>query len=115
MTTSSTVNPIIDRNASNLKQEWDRFEQHVKLMFMGPMKKCDASEKAAFRLIWVGAAGREIYIFCILSDADSSQFDILITNFKNTLVQKRTLCLIDIYFMNDDKKRVISLIILLLN
>ena len=51
MATSSAVHPVINWNANNLKEEWDRFEQHVKLMFMGSMKKFEVSEKAAFLLI----------------------------------------------------------------
>ena len=86
---TSAVHPVIDWNASNLKEEWNRFEQHVKLMFMGPMKKCEESEKAAFLLIWVGAAGREIFNSWNLSEEDSKEFDTLITNFQNYTSPKK--------------------------
>ena len=36
---SSQLNSAINWEASNLEEEWKNFEEHVKLMFMGPLEK----------------------------------------------------------------------------
>ena len=36
---SSQRNPAIKWEASNLEEDWKNFEEHAKLMFMGPLKK----------------------------------------------------------------------------
>ena len=42
---SSQLNPAINWEASNLEEEWKNFEEHTKLMFMGPLKKTSAEER----------------------------------------------------------------------
>lgn len=54
-------NPTINWTSANLAEEWNRFEDHANLMFMGPLKRCSDDEKAAYIRIWIGEQGREIY------------------------------------------------------
>ena len=51
---SSQLNPAINWEASNLEEEWKNFEEHTKLMFMGPLKKTSAEEQSAYLRIWIG-------------------------------------------------------------
>ena len=51
-------------------------------MFQGPLKRADAAEKAAYLLIWVGEACREICRSWGLSVDEKKNFDGLITKFR---------------------------------
>lgn len=52
--------PRINWDSSNLVDEWEKFERHVKLIFDGPLKEKDEEQKVSYLLLWVGDRGREI-------------------------------------------------------
>jgi hypothetical protein len=54
------IQPLFNWQASNLDQEYRNFEQHVKLIFKGPLRKESADSKAAYLQIWLGSQGRGI-------------------------------------------------------
>ena len=41
-------NPTMNWTVSNLAEEWNRFEDHANLMFMGPLKQANDEERAAY-------------------------------------------------------------------
>ncbi|KAL9964120.1 hypothetical protein ACROYT_G027704 [Oculina patagonica] len=53
--------PVMQWEGDNLKENWRRFKQHVELMFTGPLKSKNETEKCSYLLIWVGQKGRDIY------------------------------------------------------
>lgn len=53
--------PRMDWDASNLPDAWRRFKQHVQLMFAGPLKKLQETERCSYLLLWVGEKGRDTY------------------------------------------------------
>ena len=53
--------PTIDWSSSNLPESWKKFEQHVNLIFTGPLKEKAEEEKVSYLLLWVGDKGRYIY------------------------------------------------------
>ncbi|XP_060598220.1 uncharacterized protein K02A2.6-like [Ruditapes philippinarum] len=53
--------PVINWEASNLPEQWIKFQRHVELMFTGPLKNKTKKEKISYLLIWVGDKGRDIH------------------------------------------------------
>ncbi|XP_062603293.1 uncharacterized protein K02A2.6-like [Saccostrea cucullata] len=53
--------PIMDWSSSNLREAWKKFEQHVKLIFAGPLKEKNEEEQVSYLLLWIGEKGRDIY------------------------------------------------------
>jgi transposase InsO family protein len=55
-----------------LDQEFRNFEQHVKLIFQGPLRKESGESKAAYLQIWLGSQGRAIIESWGLDDNDKT-------------------------------------------
>ena len=55
------LQPSINWEVNSLSEEWDRFEEHAKLMFAGPLSGKTEKVQCAYLLIWAGAKGREIF------------------------------------------------------
>ncbi|XP_062600865.1 uncharacterized protein K02A2.6-like [Saccostrea cucullata] len=53
--------PTMDWSSSNLPEAWKKFEQHVKLIFAGPLKEKNEEEQVSYLLLWIGEKGRDIY------------------------------------------------------
>ena len=58
---SNVPSPVMNWNSPNLPDAWRKFQQHVELMFSGPLKSRSESEKVSYLLIWVGETGRDIF------------------------------------------------------
>ncbi|KAK2713423.1 hypothetical protein QYM36_009330 [Artemia franciscana] len=46
---------------SRLKKNWEKFENHARALFQGPLSKESKSVKCGFILVWVGDTGRDIF------------------------------------------------------
>ena len=60
--------PEIDWDSPNLSEALRKFQQHVELIFAGPLTELKEPEKIAYLLIWIGGKGRDIYNTWELSD-----------------------------------------------
>ena len=74
--------PTMNWSSSNLTESWTKFQQHVELMFTGPLKGKSEEEKISYLLIWVGEKGRDIYNTFQLSDDEKKKLEIHWTKFK---------------------------------
>ena len=52
--------PQMDWEAENLPERWRRFQQHVELIFNGPLSSKKEEKKCSYLLIWCGEKGRDI-------------------------------------------------------
>lgn len=50
----------IDWSSSNLSKAWKKFEQHMKLIFAGPLKEKEEKVQESYLLLWIGGKGRDI-------------------------------------------------------
>lgn len=50
----------MDWESSHRPDAWRRFQQHVRLVFTGPLKAKSEEEKCSFLLLWIGDKGRDI-------------------------------------------------------
>ena len=57
----SSLTPRLEWDSENLPEAWKKFQQHVILMFDGPLTKLEEGQKLAYLLLWVGEQGRDIY------------------------------------------------------
>ena len=81
--------PVMNWDASNLPEEWQKFKLHVSLIFSGPLKAKTEEEHVSYLLLWVGQRGREIYkTWTGISDADAKKLDTYYTRFKNHVQPK---------------------------
>ena len=53
--------PVMNWKASNLPEQWEKFQLHVELIFSGPLKNKNEPEKVSYLLLWIGEEGRQIY------------------------------------------------------
>ena len=60
MELTGVQSPQMDWNAENLPERWERFRQHVELMFSDPLAAKKEEEKCSYLLIWCGEIGRDI-------------------------------------------------------
>ena len=86
---SSQPNPAFNWEASNLEEEWKNFEEHAKLMFMGPLKKTSAEEQSAYLRIWIGETRRRMFKSWNLTEQDSKNTDILYNKFAEYTAPKK--------------------------
>ena len=81
--------PVMNWDASNLPEEWQKFKLHVSLIFSGPLKAKTEEEHVSYLLLWVGQKGGEIYkTWTGISDADAKKLDTYYTPFKNHVQPK---------------------------
>ena len=62
--------PLINWDSSNLVDTWKKFQQHVDLIFEGPLADKDDKVKITYLLLWIGDKGRDIYNTWKLSEDD---------------------------------------------
>ncbi|XP_021361397.1 uncharacterized protein K02A2.6-like [Mizuhopecten yessoensis] len=60
MDLSGIPTPKIDWEASNLPEQWRKFQSHVRLIFDGPLADKAEEIKVNYLLLWIGDKGREI-------------------------------------------------------
>lgn len=53
--------PKMDWDSTNLPEAWKKFQQHVQLIFDGPLKDKDEEIKCKYLLLWVGDKGRDVF------------------------------------------------------
>ncbi|XP_053403234.1 uncharacterized protein K02A2.6-like [Mercenaria mercenaria] len=80
--------PTIDWNSSNLVNEWEKFEEHVKLIFQGPLSEKTEEQKVNYLLLWVGARGREIKQTWVISNAEAKKLNTFYKRFKSYVQPK---------------------------
>ena len=81
--------PVMQWEGDNLKENWRRFKQHVELMFTGPLKSRNETEKCSYLLIWVGQKGRDIYnTWTDISEDDRHRLQTYYNRFENQVGPK---------------------------
>ena len=73
MDLSGIPQPRMDWESSNLPEAWKKFQQHVELVFNGPLKAKTEEVKCTYLLLWVGEKGRDIYNTWVLDDDDKKK------------------------------------------
>ena len=53
--------PSMNWDAPCLTDTWNKFEQHVNLMFSGPLSDKTQAQQVSYLLLWVGEKGRDIH------------------------------------------------------
>ena len=53
--------PVMNWDASNLPEEWQKFKLHIELIFSGPLNSKTEEEQVSYLLLWIGQPGRKIY------------------------------------------------------
>ena len=86
---SSPSNPHMNWNSRSLHEEWKRFQEHVELMFQGPLDNANEAKKAAYLLIWVDEQGREICRSWNLTNEERKNYELLITKFTNHVTPRK--------------------------
>ena len=61
MDLSGIPTPVMNWEASNLPEAWKKFQQHVELVFNGPLEKKSEKAKCTYLLLWIGEKGRDIF------------------------------------------------------
>ena len=61
----------MDWESTNLPEAWKKFQQHVDLIFSGPLSEKDENIKWKYLLLWIGDKGRDIYNTWQLSKDDA--------------------------------------------
>ena len=81
--------PVMQWEGDNLKENWRRFKQHVELMFTGPLKSRNESEKCSYLFIWVSQKGRDIYnTWTGISEEDRQKLQTYYDRFENHISPK---------------------------
>ena len=80
---SSFPQPCMSWDSPNLPEQWEKFEQHARLVFAGPLADKEEKVQCKYLLLWVGDRGREIYNTWNLSVGDQKKLDTICTKFKN--------------------------------
>ena len=84
MDRSGLLPPVMNWDASNLPEEWQKFKLHVELIFSGPLKSETEEEQVSYLLLWVGQPGREIYkTSSDISADDTKKLETFYKRFKN--------------------------------
>ncbi|MCG7879449.1 MAG: RNase H-like domain-containing protein, partial [Candidatus Thiodiazotropha endolucinida] len=73
MDLSGIPQPRMDWESSNLPEAWKKFQQHVELVFNGPLKAKTEEVKCTYLLLWVGEKGRDIYNTWVMDDDDKKK------------------------------------------
>jgi len=60
MDLTGVQSPQMDWEAKNLPGCWKHFQQHMELMFSGPLAAKKEEEKCSYLLIWCGKKGQDI-------------------------------------------------------
>ena len=63
-------------------ESWKKFQQHVQLIFDGPLKDKDETVKISYLLIWVGDNGRDVYNTWTLTNDEKKKLDTYYQRFK---------------------------------
>ncbi|XP_062610827.1 uncharacterized protein K02A2.6-like [Saccostrea cucullata] len=74
--------PCMDWTSTNLVDSWKKFQQHVQLIFDGPLKEKDETVKISYLLIWVGDKGCDVYNTWTLSNDNKKKLDTYYKRFK---------------------------------
>ena len=77
--------PRINWSSDNLESKWTKFENHAKLMFIGPLAGKTAKQRCAYLLIWAGEQGREIFSTFDLTD-DGMSFVVCLWTLSSALI-----------------------------
>ena len=101
--------PEFDWNSSDLPTAFENFCQYVELVFTGPFAKKEATEKVTYLLLWMGQEA--ITTFNSWDETDLSEADKRITrnssrDSRNTLSQRLTLELRDIFCANTSNEKM---------
>ena len=81
--------PVMNWKASNLPEQWEKFQLHVELIFSGPLKNKNEPEKVSYLLLWIGEEGRQIYkTWTGISQTDAGKLETYYARFKNHVQPK---------------------------
>ena len=97
--------PRINWSSDNLESEWTKFENHAKLMFIGPLAGKTAKQQCAYLLIWAGEQGREIFSTFDLIEAEKEDVDTYLTKFREYAAPKRNQVFSRYIFQKHDQKQ----------
>ena len=86
---SNQDNPKLNWENKNLSEEWRKFEEHIELMFIGPLKRASAQEQAAYIRLWIGEKGRDIFRSWNLSAEDSKNPEVILQAFREYCAPKK--------------------------
>ncbi|XP_065571406.1 uncharacterized protein LOC136034133 [Artemia franciscana] len=95
----------INWSLDNLESERKKFENHAKLMFIGPLSGKTAKHRCTYLLICAGEQGREIFSTFDLTDAEKEDVDTYFTKFREYAAPKKNQVLSRYIFQKHDRKQ----------
>ena len=63
-------------------QAWTKFEQHVNLIFNGPLSGKNAKQQCSYLLLWLGEKGRDVFSTWTLTSEEKDKLDVYLKKFK---------------------------------
>ena len=78
---NSTPSPRFDWEAAS-HESWKKFEQHVRLMFTGPLSGKTEKQQCAYLLLWLGEKGRDVYSTWTLQAEETDKIACYLEKFK---------------------------------
>ncbi|XP_065568928.1 uncharacterized protein LOC136032586 [Artemia franciscana] len=95
--------PSINWDATSLADEWNRFEQHARLMLIGPLAEKTEKSQCAYLLIWMGEKGQEIFNTFEMEKSEANKIGPLIKNFKDDASPKKNTVFARYIFQKKDQ------------
>ena len=80
--------PELDWDSANLPYAWQKFKQHVKLMYPGPYSKKPKAKHGSYLLIWVGQHGTNTFKTWTLASGKEDKVKIYYTKLEQYIKSK---------------------------
>ena len=80
--------PKMDWDSTNLPEAWKKFQQHVDLIFTGPLADKEESILCKYLLLWIGDKGRDVFNTWEISAEDAKKLQTFYDKFKSYVQPK---------------------------
>jgi len=80
--------PKMDWDSTNLPEAWKKFQQHVDLIFTGPLADKEESIVCKYLLLWIGDKGRDVFNTWEISAEDAKKLQTFYDKFKSYVQPK---------------------------
>ena len=96
--------PAINWESENLDEEWSKFEEHARLMFLGPLSGKSEKIQCAYLLIWIGEKGRDIFKTFDIEADDANKIEPYLLKFREYAAPKKNKVFARYIFQKRDQR-----------